>query len=347
MTINDDNKVGHFVASIGSCLMCLCGERLNDRLNQSDINMEMNSTLSQNARKRVLYSVICATCHECGFGTADKLVLDTLLQMIVSLICELGRSSRAYCELTGRTEPLVGDVVMAMVEMGLSIDSISSYGLRGSRVIIPTPAQMPKQSLPKILQAGEKKSLFHYIPDYFPPFPDPHAYIRTPTHKQPVTEYEAIREKSASQKRDVERALTRFMAKTCEPSLSHSLFGEEQMSLFPLIALKVSPNAYLQALLPKDQVFDDDEDDDALQKKDIDKKQKTATPLVSDEMNATANNDHNNSHINESITNEETNNNENKPNNTSTGIDDVYDNPYLRPVKSCRKRTRKQPYFDN
>jgi len=44
-----------------------------------------------------------------------------------------------------------------------------------------------------------------------------------------VTEYEAIREKSASQKRDTERALTRFVAKTSE---THSLFLSED-TIFP------------------------------------------------------------------------------------------------------------------
>jgi len=50
------------------------------------------------------------------------------------------------------------------------------------------------------------------------------------THKQPVTEYEAIREKAATQKRDIERALTRFIAKTGE---THSLFVTEDNSMFP------------------------------------------------------------------------------------------------------------------
>lgn len=36
------------------------------------------------------------------------------------------------------------------------------------------------------------------------------------THKRPVTEYRVIREKAAAQKRDVERALTRFVAKTSD-----------------------------------------------------------------------------------------------------------------------------------
>ena len=43
---------------------------------------------------------------------------------------------------------------------------------------------------------------------------DSHTYVRMPTHKQPVTDYVGVREKASSQKRDVERALTRFIAKT-------------------------------------------------------------------------------------------------------------------------------------
>lgn len=49
------------------------------------------------------------------------------------------------------------------------------------------------------------------------------------THKQPVTEYEAIREKAANQKRDIERALTKFLAKTSE---TESLFDTED-NMFP------------------------------------------------------------------------------------------------------------------
>lgn len=291
---------------------------------------------SQSGRRRVLYSVISATCHECGFATADKLALDLLIQMIQSIIFEIGRSSRAFCELSGRTEPLVGDVVVALIEMGLNCDSIASYGLRPNRVTIPSPQVMSKQNTPRILQAGEKKPLSSYIPDYFPDFPDPHSYIRTPTHKQPVTEYEAIREKSATQKRDVERALTRFMAKTCEPSLSHTLFPDEQMCLlFPLIALKLEPNPYLNALLPKDQVFDDEDSEEQLiRKKELEKKPK---PVV---VTDNANNDSisNMSTVSEEQSIVETN--KSTPN-TSITDNDLLDNPYLRPVKLLRKRTRK------
>lgn len=53
---------------------------------------------------------------------------------------------------------------------------------------------------------------------------------RFQTHKQPVTEYEAIREKAASQKRDIEKALTKFLAKTSE---THNLFNTDDNQVFP------------------------------------------------------------------------------------------------------------------
>lgn len=68
------------------------------------------------------------------------------------------------------------------------------------------------------------------MPEYLPAFPDSHAYVQTPTHKQPITNYEAVREKAASQKRDMERALTRFIAKTGPVD---RLFDTDEQAQFP------------------------------------------------------------------------------------------------------------------
>lgn len=50
------------------------------------------------------------------------------------------------------------------------------------------------------------------------------------TCKQPATDYETIREKASCQKRDVERALTRFVARTGE---TQSFFLTEDLTYFP------------------------------------------------------------------------------------------------------------------
>lgn len=113
--------------------------------------------------------------------------------------------------------------------MGIRLDGIEQYGKKDTRHVIPTPQQATAQKPISILSAGTKHPHPNHIPGHLPDLPDPHAYIRTPTYKQPVTEYEAIREKAANQKRDIEKALTKFLAKTSE---THSLFETED-NLFP------------------------------------------------------------------------------------------------------------------
>ncbi|CAN8027751.1 unnamed protein product [Ixodes persulcatus] len=210
-----------------------------------------------NARRKALFAAVCSICLESGFASAERSAVESLVEMLQSCLSEIARSSRAFCELSGRTQVLSGDVFVALIEAGINVESLWAFVKRSNRITLPTPSMTPRSSTPKILQAGEKKSLPPYIPEHLIPFPDPHAYIRTPTHKQPVTEYEAIREKLASQKRDVERALTRFVAKTGN---TQSLFADDA-NLFPLIACKPVSQPYLCALLPKDQVFEHQDED--------------------------------------------------------------------------------------
>ena len=39
--------------------------------------------------------------------------------MLVSVLTEIGRSSKAYTELCGRTEVMVTDVLMALIDQGM------------------------------------------------------------------------------------------------------------------------------------------------------------------------------------------------------------------------------------
>lgn len=222
--------------------------------------MENSPTVqSLSTRKRVIFSIVAATCQEVGFHSASNYVLDTLVQLFISFLNELSRSAKQFCEHAGRTEPLPNDVFMALIEMGIDITSIPTYALRSHRHIIPTPMTASKPTTPKILQTGQKRSHSSYIPDYLPPFPDSHSYIQTPTMKRPIEDYETLREKTSTQNRDVERGLTRFMARTCRSKHKYSLFNDEPMaSLFPLISIKDDNAPYLSALFPKDQTWEDD-----------------------------------------------------------------------------------------
>lgn len=216
------------------------------------------STISS-SRKRVIFSVVAATCQEAGFSNASNYVLDILVQMYISFMNELSKSAKQFCEHSGRTEPLPNDIFMALIEMGTDISSLPPYAFRSQRHIIPTPMVMAKSATPKILQTGQKRPHSTYIPDYLPSFPDSHSYIQTPTQKQLIEDYATLREKTSTQNRDVERGLTRFMARTCRSKHKYSLFNDESLSsLFPLIAIKEDNAPYLSALFPKDQTWEDD-----------------------------------------------------------------------------------------
>jgi len=213
-----------------------------------------------------LRAAVGSICTEVGFEAAETQSLETMTELTQSLITELGRSTRGFCELAGRVEPVVADLVLALVEMGINVNGLYQTLKTQSPDIprIKEPKQMvaPKQTA--MLHSSEYHSSEGFplhIPSHMPKLPDPHTYIRSPAIKKPITDYESVREKAANQKRDVERALTRFIAKTGK---THNLFNTTDTNLYPLISPQRRDNraklpAYLNALLCRDQVFEEDE----------------------------------------------------------------------------------------
>jgi len=207
----------------------------------------------QNTYRKMLTVAISSILLELGVDTADRDTLGTLTEMLQCFLCEIGSTSKNYCELSGRIEPVIADVILGFVEMGIDFSGLQQYVKSGKHMVLPTPQPQQPQKQMNMLQAGTKQALPSHIPQHLPTFPDPHAYIRTPTHKQPVIDYEAIREKYAIQKKDMEKALTKFL---CRTNSTHNLFDNDEANIFPLIACKPTFPPYLSALLPQDQIFD-------------------------------------------------------------------------------------------
>lgn len=206
-----------------------------------------------NPYRKMLASAISGVLLEAGFDSADRDILESLTEMLQCFLCEIGSMSRNYCELSGRCEPVIGDVILGFVEMGIDFSGLQQYVKNGKFMTLPTLQQQQPQKQMNMLQAGTKQPLPNHVFQHLPSFPDPHSYIRTPTHKQPVIDYEAIREKFAIQKKDMEKALTKFL---CRTNPIHNLFDNEEANIFPLIACKPTHPPYLSALLPQDQIFD-------------------------------------------------------------------------------------------
>ncbi|XP_061590666.1 transcription initiation factor TFIID subunit 8 [Cololabis saira] len=276
----------------------------------------------QLARRRTLQVVVSALLTESGFDSAEKAAVETLTEMMQSYISEIGRCAKSYCEHTARSIPTLSDTVVTLIEMGFSVDTLPVYAKRSQRMVITAPPVTNAPVTPKSLSAGQKRTHPSHIPGHFPEFPDPHTYIKTPTFREPVSDYQVVREKAATQRRDVERALTRFMAKTGE---TQSLFKDD-ITTFPLIAAQPSAIPYLNALLPSELELQTLEETDSSEQDD-----------QTDSENATGN-----------ITDDPGADKENSILPPSGGVpsakvseDNVIDNPYLRPVKKPKVRRKK------
>ncbi|XP_041512282.1 transcription initiation factor TFIID subunit 8 isoform X7 [Microtus oregoni] len=261
------------------------------------------------ARRRTLQVVVSSLLTEAGFESAEKASVETLTEMLQSYISEIGRSAKSYCEHTARTQPTLSDIVVTLVEMGFNVDTLPAYAKRSQRMVITAPPVTNQPVTPKALTAGQNRPHPPHIPSHFPEFPDPHTYIKTPTYREPVSDYQVLREKAASQRRDVERALTRFMAKTGE---TQSLFKDD-VSTFPLIAARPFTIPYLTALLPSELEIQQMEETDSSEQDEQTDTENIALHISSNSSLSGSRN----------------------------GEESIIDNPYLRPVKKPKIRRKK------
>uniref|UniRef100_A0A8C1SFU6 TAF8 RNA polymerase II, TATA box binding protein (TBP)-associated factor n=1 Tax=Cyprinus carpio TaxID=7962 RepID=A0A8C1SFU6_CYPCA len=165
----------------------------------------------QLARRRTLQVVVSSLLTECGFEQ--------------TYITEAGRCAKATCEHT-----------------------VNSLRMHFSFHCCSFPLYFNVNALPDVLNAVLSSQVFSSFSRIIAYIILKHGQNFHFGMDEDVSDYQVVREKAESQRRDVERALTRFMAKTGE---TESLFKDD-ISAFPLIAAKPSTIPYLSALLPSE-----------------------------------------------------------------------------------------------
>ncbi|KXJ21731.1 Transcription initiation factor TFIID subunit 8 [Exaiptasia diaphana] len=171
---------------------------------------------SGSVHRNILQMSVSAICREQGFSSASRLAIETLTEMLQSYLLELARGAKTHCELSTRVKPTLGDVKMALIDVGADLDSIPHYAKRSHRLHLNNPLKSKIMPAPKALEAGNKQARPSYIPTHLPAFPDPHSYVKTPTARQLSEEYKAVRERYANQRKEIEQGLAKFLAKTAE-----------------------------------------------------------------------------------------------------------------------------------
>ena len=200
--------------------------------------------------RQCLSAVVASLCLEANYESAEESVLKTLTEMMQNYIIEVGKGVRLFYEHSGRTLPNGRDVMCALAEMGFPSHQLPEYLSRTRRINLGQISKSGEASNAPVLQVGKRKNFPNYVPEHFnfPPFPDPHSYVRTTTGEKESTDYVILRERLSEQRRDVEKALTRFVAKTGK---SHPLLPHDK-NAFPLIASEVTGLPYILALLPSE-----------------------------------------------------------------------------------------------
>ena len=145
---------------------------------------------------------VAQICESAGFQGFQQSALETLSDIVVRYIRELGKIAQAHANLAGRTESNVFDIIQGLEDLGslqgFSGASESDRCLEGSGTIkeiiqyaseaeeIPFVYSVPhfpvirdRQQTSTFLQIGEEPPREH-IPAWLPAFPDPQTYVQSP-----------------------------------------------------------------------------------------------------------------------------------------------------------------------
>ncbi|PIN11168.1 putative bromodomain transcription factor [Handroanthus impetiginosus] len=173
---------------------------------------------------------VAQVCESIGFEGFKESALDSLADIAIRYICDLGKASRFYASVAGRTECNVFDIVQGLEDLGIPqgfsgaseihTDCVVSSGaMREIRDYVETAEEIPfaqpvpqfpvrrePKRIPSFSQMGETPS-FKHIPAWLPAFPDPHTYVRTPVWNERVSDPRTDKIELARQHRKAERSL--------------------------------------------------------------------------------------------------------------------------------------------
>ncbi|GMR47817.1 hypothetical protein PMAYCL1PPCAC_18012, partial [Pristionchus mayeri] len=165
---------------------------------------------------KVLRQAVAAICVGNGFDSADPDVLELLTHTASAYMKEISEGARVITENSGRTKMIPADIWLSLVNMGHNVsqlpDFLAQQEGRSIHIAPPKPANAPVNPTP--LRVGSSRNHHPHIHDYFPPFPDPHTYVRSEISLEPDQSYERARELLAQKKREAETSLSDFFLRT-------------------------------------------------------------------------------------------------------------------------------------
>ncbi|XP_050380905.1 transcription initiation factor TFIID subunit 8-like [Argentina anserina] len=174
---------------------------------------------------------VAQVCEIVGFQSFQLSALETLSDVAVQYICNIGKAAHLYANLSGRTDCNVFDIIRGLEDLsgaqgfaGASdihhclassgtIKEISQYVAEAEHVpfaySLPCfPVIKDRKLTPSFWQRGEETPGAH-IPPWLPAFPEPHTYTQPTMCDERATEPDSAFELE-KQQRNVERTILNF-----------------------------------------------------------------------------------------------------------------------------------------
>ncbi|PRQ43597.1 putative bromodomain associated domain, transcription factor TFIID, subunit 8 [Rosa chinensis] len=172
---------------------------------------------------------VAQICEGVGFLGIKESALDSLADIAIRYLRDLGKMANYYANLAGRTESNVFDVVRGFEDLeslqGFSGAADVTHCLAGSGTMkglvqyVGTAEENPfaqplprfpvvkdRRLIPSFEQMGEASPGKH-LPNWLPAFPDPHTYIHSPMWNERKTDPREDKIEQARQRRKAERSL--------------------------------------------------------------------------------------------------------------------------------------------
>ncbi|KAK9072802.1 hypothetical protein SSX86_009237 [Deinandra increscens subsp. villosa] len=172
---------------------------------------------------------VAQICERVGFDSCNDSALESLADIAIRFVRDLGKTAKFYANVANRTESNVFDVIQGLEDLGSSTgfpggsEACTSLLQSGAmkeimeyvEVIEEIPFAQPVPSFPIVrsrkltpsfAQMGETPE-FKHVPEWLPAFPDPHTYIYTPVWNERTSDPRSDKVELARQRRKAESSL--------------------------------------------------------------------------------------------------------------------------------------------